>query len=73
MTVLYEYGEISTPRRGRMQHRKPQKPTVFFRFGKPGHGLLFLSAGAWRIGEREEKSGKSCKYQKLFLSLQPKI
>jgi hypothetical protein len=41
-----------------MQHRKPQKPTVFFRFGKPGHGLLFLSAGAWRRGERRKKGKK---------------
>ena len=45
--------ETSTPSKaspymGRMQHRKPQKPTVFFRFGKPGHGLIYLSAGALR-------------------------
>jgi hypothetical protein len=34
------------PYMGRMQHRKSQKPTIFFRLSKPGHGLIFLSAGA---------------------------
>ena len=30
----------------RAQHRKSQKPTIFFLLSKPGHGLDYLSAGA---------------------------
>jgi hypothetical protein len=51
-----------------MQHRKPQKPTVFFRFGKPGHGLLFLSAGAWRVFLIN-----ACKIQNNNVSLQREL
>jgi hypothetical protein len=31
----------ASPYMERMQHRKLRRPTIFFRFGKPGHGLSF--------------------------------
>ena len=32
----------ASPYMERMQHRKLQKPTIFFCIGKPGHGLNFI-------------------------------
>ena len=38
-----DFEPLPDPRQSlaRTQHRKSQRPTISFRFGKPGHGLYF--------------------------------
>ena len=38
---------------GRMQHRKSQRPTIFFRFGIAGHAMGFFILWNWGGGEEE--------------------